>query len=427
LAPWEQQRWEIVVRPDRDYFNTCEQEQEGMDFPEERASRRVELVGDHIGIGRHSKRRGITPEIDLSGALEDEGVSRRHAVLMRQPEGHWALVDQESTNGTLVNPDFNEDHEPIPANLPIPLADGDSVYIGYWTRLSVERVDRDEAPQLEVESRPSQDTRNIARRRRVFEIDLLGPLRLRVRGEDVPIGAQKTRAVLALLALRIGTPVSTVELEEAAWGDREPTTATKALQGHISALRRALEDSAIETTPPGYRLVGPKNSVDVFRFQKECASGRSLLTAGHPGAAVAQLTRALDLWRGDPLLDLADSPAWTAEIVSHMERRASAEEDLFEGRMQLGAHHELVADLSKAVDAEPLREERWSQLMLALYRCGRQKDALDAYMRLREVLVERGLEPSKSIDDLDNKIRVHRPELKWTPPSEAGETPPPVT
>jgi DNA-binding SARP family transcriptional activator len=395
-------------------------------FPEDRASRRIELRGDHVSIGRHSKRRGITPEIDLSGGMEDEGVSRRHAVLMRQPEGHWALVDQQSTNGTLVNPDFNDEHEPIPANLPFPLSDGDSAYIGYWTKLSIERVDPDQGQQLEAESRPSQDTRNIARRRRRFEIDLLGPLRLRVRGEDVPIGALQVRAVLAMLALRIGTPVSTADLEWALWGEEEPKNAKQSLQNHIYALRRILDDGSIETTPPGYRLVGPKNSVDVFRFQAQCASGQSLLVAGHPGAAVAQLTRALDLWRGDPLLDLADGPAGTTEIVSLMERKASAEEDLFEGRLALGGHHGLVADLSKAIEAEPHRQQRWYQLMLALYRCGREADAWSTYDRLRNDLAERGEVPWDNLERLDRAIRTHSAVLQWTPPSEAGQAPPPV-
>jgi pSer/pThr/pTyr-binding forkhead associated (FHA) protein len=109
-----------VVRPDREYFDTLEHE--GVEFPEGRASRRIELVGDHVSIGRRSKRMAVDPEVDLSGGLEDDGVSRRHAVLMRQPEGHWALVDQDSANGTLLA----LDQDPIPPNHPFPLSDGDS-------------------------------------------------------------------------------------------------------------------------------------------------------------------------------------------------------------------------------------------------------------------------------------------------------------
>ena len=224
VPPWEHQRWEIVVRPDREYFDTLEHED--VEFPEGRASRRIELVGDHVSIGRRSKRMAVNPEVDLSGGLEDDGVSRRHAVLMRQPEGHWALIDQDSANGTLLG----VDQDPIPPNHPFPLSDGDSAYVGYWTKLSIERFERDETPQLDVESRPSQDTRNIARRRRLFEIDLLGPLQLRVRGDDIPIGAAQVRAVLTLLALRIGTPVSVSDIEWALWGDDEPRAARQAIR-----------------------------------------------------------------------------------------------------------------------------------------------------------------------------------------------------
>ena len=418
--PWENQKWELVVRPDREYFDTLEHDD--VVFPDGRASRRIELVGDHVRIGRRSKRMAINPEIDLSGAMEDDGVSRRHAVLMRQPEGHWALVDQDSANGTLLK----LDQDPIPSNHPMALADGDSAYLGYWTKLSFERVDREGAPQLDDESRPSQDTRNIARRRRLFEIDLLGPLRLRVRGQEIEISAPQTRAILALLALRIGTPVSVADMELALWGEEEPKTANKALQGQISHLRKHLGEHAIETTAPGYRLVGPRSSVDVFRFQTQCASGRASLEAGHPGAAVAQLMRALDLWHGEPLIDLADGTACTAEIVSLKERKATAEEDLFEGRLQLGAHYGLVADLSKAVDDEPLRQRRWGQLMLAQYRSGLEADAAGTYQRLYQVLVEHGLEPSSEVDDLNRSISIRNPKLQWTPPTEAGQTPPPL-
>ena len=112
VAPWEEQNWEILVRPDRVFYES--QEPDGMDFPEQTSTRRFLLTGDHVRIGRHSSTRGIEAEIDLSGALEDTGVSHRHAVLMRQPEGNWALVDQDSTNGTFLNADA----EPVLANHP---------------------------------------------------------------------------------------------------------------------------------------------------------------------------------------------------------------------------------------------------------------------------------------------------------------------
>ncbi len=282
--PWEEQNWEVLIRPDRAFYET--QEPDGMDFPEQTSSRRVLLTGDHIRIGRRSTSRGIDAEIDLSGALEDTGVSHRHAVLMRQPEGNWALVDLDSTNGTFLN----ADEEPIPANNPVALSDGDQIHVGGWTTLTMERLEQADVAPLEAESRPSKDTRSVARGRRPWEIGLLGPLRLVVSGQEVPITAAKTRAVLALLALRVGAPISVGDLEWALWGEDEPKTAGTALRGYIASLRKLLPDAAIETTTPlGYRLVGSKDSVDVFRFERRCRRGHTALLSGHPGAAAAEL------------------------------------------------------------------------------------------------------------------------------------------
>ena len=415
-APWVEQNWEVVVRPDRDYYEMLEPD--GMEFPETTSSRRVPLLGDLVTIGRRSKRKGIEPEIDLSTSMEDTGVSHRHAVLMRRPEGTWALVDQGSTNGTYLN----GEQEPVPPNHPIPLSDGDKIHVGAWTTLAMERLDAAHAGHADVDSRPSKDTRNLARPGRRTEIDLLGPLRLRVSGEEVPIGAAKKRAVLAMLALRVGSPVSAVDLEYALWGEEETKTAVKALQGYVVELRQMLPDDTIETTSPlGYRLGLPKDAIDVGRFERRCARGRALLASGHPGAAVAQLARGLELWRGEPLLDLANGPDGVTESVRLHERKAEAEEDLFEGRLQLGEHHRLVADLWPAVEAEPLRQRRWAQLMLALYRSNRQVEALRAFERLRGELGDgHGVEPSAELVALDRAIATDHADLQWTPPTEGA-------
>ena len=149
--------------------------------------------------------------------------------------------------------------------------------------------------------------------------------------------------------------------------------------------------------------------------------GSDLLGAGHPGAAVAELTRALELWRGAPVPDLADGPAGAAETSRWSERRAVAEEDRFEGRLQLGDHLGVLPDLTAAVEVEPLRERRWSQLMLALYRSGRQVDALRAFQRFRTVLdEEHGLEPSAAIIALERAVVLDQGQLRWVAPSRAG-------
>jgi DNA-binding SARP family transcriptional activator len=416
LAPWVEENWELVVRADRQYYEMLEPD--GTAFPERNSSRRVPLAGDHVRIGRRSKSKRITPEIDLSDVLEDTAVSHRHAVLLRQPQGSWALVDQDSTNGTFLN----DEPDPVPSNQPISLSDGDRIHLGAWTTLTIERLDPSEVVHFDVESRPSKDTRNVAHGRRQVEVDLLGPLRLRVKGEDTTVTAPKERAVLALLALRIGSPVSTAEFEWALWGEDPPPTANKALQGYVSALRKRLPEESIDFTGQAYRLQGPKDAVDVFRFERRCARGRTLLASGHPGAAVAELTRAMELWRGEPVVDLADGPSGATESVALVERRANAQEDLFEGRLQLGHHQELVADLRSAVDAEPLRQRRWAQLMLALHRSGRKREASQEYQRLDALLDdEYGLAPSEELVQLDRAILMDRADLWWTPPTTGGE------
>jgi len=406
---WEQERWILWARADRSWFDSVEPE--GLSFPERSQSRRIPLLGDQVRIGRRSTKKGIEPDIDLSGALEDIGVSHQHAVLMRQPAGDWALVDEDSTNGTFVN----DGTDPLPAQVRIPLHDGDEIHVGAWTTLTVEREEVLDRADRDDEA-PSRDTRALARGRTSFSIDLLGPLEVTVAGNRASAGAPQQRAVLALLALRIGASVSATELEWAIWGDEEPTTAGKALQGYIMALRRLVPAGSIETTTGGYRLVGPREAIDVFRFERRCARGRELLKSGHPGAAVAELGRALDLWRGDPLPDLAGGPLGAIETPRLFEMRSNAQEDLFEGRLQLGDHQDVVADLTLAVENEPLRERRWGQLMLALHRSGRQVESLRRFQQLSEIFGdEYGIEPSAELVALDRSIALGDPELRWAP------------
>jgi DNA-binding SARP family transcriptional activator len=420
LAPWVSQQWEVVVRPDRTYFDMLEPD--GMEFPADPYSGRIGLTGDHVSIGRYSKGKGITPDIDLSRDLEDTGVSHRHAVLMRQPSGSWALVDQESTNGSFLN----AEEDPIPPNQPVALSHGDQIHVGAWTTLTLERLVLVHTGHTDQDSRPSKDTRNIAHGRRRVEIDLLGPLRLRVKGEDVAVTAHLERAVLAYLAINVGTSVSVGNLEAALWGDREPQNSNKALQTYIVNLRKRMPEGTIETVPSGYCLQGARDFVDVVRFERRCARGRALLASGHPGASVALLTSALELWRGEPIPDLSEWPEWSAVTMGLRERHACAEEDRFDGRLQLGDHEALVPDLYPAVEAQPLRQRRWAQLMLALYRCNRQKEASNEFRRLGSVLEEYGFVQSPELVTLEEGIVLNRPELQWIPPREPGDGPPPT-
>ncbi len=129
----------------------------------------------------------------------------------------------------------------------------------------------------------------------------------------------------------------------------------------------------------------------------------------------------MELWRGEPLRDLTDGPAGAGEVARLSERRASTEEDLFEGRLQLGDHQGVLPDLKAAVEAEPLRERRWAQLMLAMYRSGRQVEALRTFHRYRTILAEEhGVEPSSEIVGLEQAIVLEKSELRWTAPGESG-------
>ena len=220
--------WEVVVRPDREFYDL--QEPGGIGFPEKTSSRRIPLIGDHVRIGRRSKTKAIRPEIDLSDTLEDTGVSHRHAVLLRQPDGHWALVDQESTNGTYLN----AGPDPAPTNQPVALSDGDRIHVGAWTTLTIERLDRLRWPRS---SSRAARPRTLATLRRIgvtWKSTSWGRSGLRVLGEEVAVTAPKERALLSLLALRIGTPVPPSPSSGHCGATTNPRRSNKALQMHVS-------------------------------------------------------------------------------------------------------------------------------------------------------------------------------------------------
>ncbi len=224
---------------------------------------------------------------------------------------------------------------------------------------------------------------------------MLGPLSVTVAESQVSVGSAKERAVLTLLALRGANGCPAAELVAALWGDRAPRSAAKTLQTYVSKLRQALPAGVIATTSNGYVLVVAPDAVDVARFETAVALGRGLVGAGDRAGAVAALAGGLGLWRGRALVDLVDQPAGMADAARLEELRRSVEEELAELRLALGQHQAMVGDLEAAVAAEPLRERRWVQLMLALYRSGRHADALRAFQRLRRILADDlGLAPS---------------------------------
>ncbi len=250
-------------------------------------------------------------------------------------------------------------------------------------------------------------------------IEILGPVGLLGDGL-VPLGGVKERCLLAALAVHCGEAVSAASLTEALWGDDPPRTATRTLQNYVFHVRRALaraEAATIVTLPDGYCLRAAPDATDAGLAESLIAAGRREMAGGDPAAAARLLRQALDLWRGPVLGEFADRPFAAAEAMRLEELREAALEDLFDAGLALGHHHEVAGGLEALVTSGPLRERRWGQLMLALYRDGRQAEALDAFGRLRQVLAEDlGVDPGAELRRLHRAILQQSPRVGWRPP-----------
>jgi predicted ATPase/DNA-binding SARP family transcriptional activator len=242
-----------------------------------------------------------------------------------------------------------------------------------------------------------------------LELRVLGPLEAVHNGEPLVLGGPKPRAVLGVLLLRPRHVVRTDALVEALWGEQPPATAVKTLQKYVSLLRTQLcERDVLVTRGHGYALTIAPQAVDAGRFEHLIdAAG-----AGDPWRAEVLLNEALELWRGVPFVELGEVPAAVAERVRLEERRLEATEALADAQLALGQHARLVSRLEELVIMHPLRERLWGQLMLALYRCGRQADALDTYQRLRAGHAEQlGIDPSLPLRRLEERILRQDPDL----------------
>jgi DNA-binding SARP family transcriptional activator len=245
---------------------------------------------------------------------------------------------------------------------------------------------------------------------RDIEFRVLGPLEVLVEGHALELKRRKQRSLLALLLLHTGEVVSTDQLIEELWAGKPPKAAVGSLQNLVSALRKQLGAETVETQAPGYRLVADTERVDLDRFE------RLVGTAGETEDARrrAELLReALALWRGPALADLVFEPFAQIPIARLEERRTAAREELVAAELELGRHAQLVGELEALVAEHPLRERLRGQLMLALYRAGRQAEALEAYRAARETLVEElGIEPSPELQQLEQSILRHDKELE---------------
>jgi predicted ATPase/DNA-binding SARP family transcriptional activator len=258
---------------------------------------------------------------------------------------------------------------------------------------------------------------------------LLGPLRVTApEGTDVPVRGAKQRALLTLLLMARGAAVPTDRLIDALWGDEAPTNAANALQAQISQLRRLLGSGTVVRDAGGYALPSAADGLDVAAFEALAARGQQALRDGDPAAARTSFADALVLWRGTPMEDLDDLEWVTPERVRLDALHLTALQGRLQAELDLGGHGEAVAELEALVVRHPTHERFWELLMQALYRSGRQADALRAYQHAREALSELGIDPGPALRQLEADVLAQHEALS---PSQQrhpiGNLPSPLT
>lgn len=266
----------------------------------------------------------------------------------------------------------------------------------------------------------------VPRRAPILDFRLLGPLSVTAGGRPIELPGTRTRALLALLLIQANHVISADRLIEDLWAGEPTPGAAATLQGYVSELRKALADATGQPAPvltkrPGYRITVEADQVDVLRFERLVERARAALHDG--GSDVAGMLReALGLWRGPALADLADE-AFAAAFAARLdETRLWALEERVDAELRADDHHELATELARLVETHPLRERLWGQWMLALYRCGRQAEALRAYQVLRNRLDEElAIEPSPPLQRLERAILMQDPSLE--PPSTTARPP----
>jgi DNA-binding SARP family transcriptional activator len=255
---------------------------------------------------------------------------------------------------------------------------------------------------------------------RSLSFSVLGPLEVRDRDRALPIGGGQQRAVLAMLLLHANEVVSADRLVDALWGAAPPPTAAKTVQVYVSRLRKELGDGRVVTRAPGYALQVERSELDLTQFEQLLGEAQR----SEPARAAATLRRALALWRGPALADRAYESFAQPEIARLEELRWVALEQRVDADLAAGRHAELLGELGALVAQHPLRERLRGQLMLALYRSGRQAEALSAYRQAqRELSDELGLEPSDELKRLEQAILRQGPELEPARTAAAPATP----
>jgi DNA-binding SARP family transcriptional activator len=252
------------------------------------------------------------------------------------------------------------------------------------------------------------------------DFHMLGPLEVLLDGVPVEPLSPKQRALLIDLLVHHGQVVSGERLLEDLWADSPPATGLGVLQNYVSQLRKALGAELIATRGPGYAVLVDPGSLDSVRFEQQLAGARAALTSGDVAKAAGFASGALALWRGSPLADVSGEPFAQPEIARLCELRAGAVELEAECALAAGRHRDVTATLEARLAEDPLRERLWWLLMLALYRSGRQADALRAFRKARRLLAEElGIEPAAELRELEVAILRQRPELDWRAPEDA--------
>ncbi len=240
---------------------------------------------------------------------------------------------------------------------------------------------------------------------------LLGTLELRVWRAPVALGPAGQRALLARLLVDANRTLAVERLVDDLWGERAPRSAVKMVQIHVSNLRKLLPAEMLVTRPGGYAVQIAPEALDFVRFERLREQGRAALADGFAARAARPLRDALALWRGPALAEF-DEPFAAIEGGRLEELRLACLEDRMDADLALGRHAALAGELSALVARHPLRERIRAQLMLALYRSGRQAQALAAYRQLRQLLsTELGIEPSLVLRELERRVLQHDPAL----------------
>src|ERR1700751_3784422 len=256
---------------------------------------------------------------------------------------------------------------------------------------------------------------------------ILGAVEAFLDGAPAALGAPKQRAVLAMLLVNRRRVVSAEQLVDGLWGEAPPASAVQSLQVYVHGLRRVLGGERIETVGRGYRAAVAEEELDLDRFGRGVDRGRAALGGGRPEDAADELREALSLWRGSARGDLPDELRRTAEADRLDELRLTALELRYDAELACGRHDAVIAELETIAAEHPYRERFLEQLVLALYRCGRQAEALEAYRRARRVLAEElGLEPSPALQELERAVVRQDPSLAAPPAPPRSTRPLPV-